>query len=184
MLCGNKGFTLIEMIVVVSIIIIISTVGISIFREQRSRVDLILSAEKIANDLKKARNLAMISSKYDMGSGLEVPCGYGISFDVGNENSYILFAGNNSDTGDCGTTDKTYNPTPAAEDDKEVENINLPSKVIISNSADFNVFFEPPHPATTIAPIDPLVITVQIKGRNCPEHCRNVTIASSGKIEY
>lgn len=185
MLRENKGFTLIEMVVVTSVIIIISTAGLAIFSEQRNRVDLVLSAQKVANDLRKARNLVMISSKYNMGSGLEIPCGYGIHFDAtGDGKTYILFAGNNSDTGNCGTTDKSYNPAPALENDIEVESINLPSNVIISNSANFDVFFEPPYPATTIAPADPLVITLRVKGRDCPDYCKNVIITSSGKIEY
>ena len=184
MLRENKGFTLIEMIVVTSVIVVISTAGLAIFSEQRNRVDLVLSAQKVANDLRKARNLAMISSKYDMGSGAEVPCGYGIHFGASDDNAYILFAGNNSDTGNCGSTDKSYNPAPALENDIEVESINLPSNVIISNSNDFDIFFEPPYSATTITPDDPLVIILRVKGRDCPDYCKNVIITSSGKIEY
>lgn len=184
MLRENKGFTFIEMVVVTSVIIIISTAGLAIFSEQRNRIDLTLSAQKVANDLRMARNLAMISSKYDMGSGPEIPCGYGIHFDASDDSAYILFAGNNSDTGDCGTTGKDYNPVSAGENDIEVESIDLPSNVVISNSANFDVFFEPPYPATTITPDDPLVITLQVKGRDCPDHCKSVTITTSGKIEY
>lgn len=180
---NNFGFTLIEIVIIVAVITIISAGGLSVYNRQRDRINLSLAVQRLVNDLKWARNMAMMTIKNDMGGAeLEIPCGYGVSFDPSDNDTYIIFAGRDDVPGNCDGSNKYYS---AIDDDAIVENIDLPRKINISNPNNFDIFFEPPDPKTIITPVaNPLTVTFQIEGKECPDYCQEVIITTGGKIEY
>ncbi len=86
-----KGFTLVEMLVSISIIALISTVFLSYSRSQESVNFLNRFSQKLMNDLKEARNNALnMKDLTDPFTNKFIYCGWGVHFDK-NNNEYFLF---------------------------------------------------------------------------------------------
>ena len=85
----RPGFTLIEMLTSVALIVIITATFVANYRSNNKRTDLIMTAQKVVGDIHMAQNNTLGLIKY----GLEVPAGgWGINFDSNNPGQYILFA--------------------------------------------------------------------------------------------
>jgi len=90
------GLTLIELLVVITIMTIIAAVVFANYRPANQQLALQRSASKLAQDIRRAQEMAMSSAECPSGTGCEgeVPPRYGIyigtPFD--NPDSYILFA--------------------------------------------------------------------------------------------
>jgi prepilin-type N-terminal cleavage/methylation domain-containing protein len=161
----KRGFTLIEMVVSISIVTIIAVLFIANYHSSNKRTDLIMAAQNLVADLHAAQNNALGLVKYGATPALaEVPAGgWGISFDT-SLNSYTLFA-------DLDIPSTPSSPSPGyREYDPETEgNINygarvtqLPPQIEImelkTTDADedthlddqVNVTFLPPDPSTNI----------------------------------
>lgn len=80
------GFTLVEMIIAISIVIIISAV-IMINLNPFRLIKLDAAAKKVSVDLQYARNLALSTAKW-----------YGVSFEVDPINTYTVFQANGTET--------------------------------------------------------------------------------------
>ena len=89
----SRGFTLIEITIVVSIIIILGTIFIANYRGGEKQFALKRSAHKMAQDLRGAQEMAMSARPTTPASfqGAFPKGGYGIYFEKG-ARSYILFA--------------------------------------------------------------------------------------------
>src|SRR3989338_3253530 len=83
----QKGFTVIELLVVLGIIVLISASILANYRGQQRESALTRSAQKLALDLRRAQTLAVSSTLHHS----EIPYGYGVHFDK-NVNSYFIFA--------------------------------------------------------------------------------------------
>src|SRR3989338_367144 len=112
----SKGFTLIELMVVTSIIVLLTALAFPNYRGGSQRLALQRSAHQLAQDLRRAEELALSSQQF----GGEVPKGYGIYFNRNQSNQYILFA-------DLGDGDRQY-----TDSSEKVETITLEGKVVIS----------------------------------------------------
>lgn len=91
---GNgKGFTIIELIVVIAIIVTISAVVLADYRSGNDQLALQRSAHKLAQDLRRAQEMAMSSAEV----GGSVPPGVGIVLHRIFENGtqYRMYADNN-----------------------------------------------------------------------------------------
>jgi len=84
-----KGFTLVEMLVTVSIITLISLVFLSYSKSQESINNLNRFSQKLLSDLKEARDNAL-NMKDLVNINQLIYCGWGIHFDS-NNNEYFLF---------------------------------------------------------------------------------------------
>ncbi|MDD5593656.1 MAG: prepilin-type N-terminal cleavage/methylation domain-containing protein [Candidatus Margulisbacteria bacterium] len=82
----NRGFTLVEVIVAISIVIIISAV-VMINLNPFRLIKLDAAAKKVSVDLQYARNLALSTAKW-----------YGVSFEVDPVNTYSVFQSNGANT--------------------------------------------------------------------------------------
>ncbi|MFH0857020.1 MAG: prepilin-type N-terminal cleavage/methylation domain-containing protein [bacterium] len=87
----KQGFSIIEMLVSISIIVIISSVLIVNFRDGEKKSRLNLSADVLVSNIRSVQNMVLNGSKF---ADHEMPYnGYGIYF----ENSrYLIFADDNS----------------------------------------------------------------------------------------
>jgi len=140
----QRAFTLIELMVVASIIIILSAVALLNYRSGESQFALQRSANKLAQDIRRAQEMAMSAKEF---GGTVPEGGYGINFQTTATSSYILFA----DLNDNGVFDSG----------ETIEKPSLEEGVRISNlspSSPLNVTFSPPDPTTNINLSDTLAI--------------------------
>lgn len=87
---GQKGFTLLEVIIVIAISAMLSVVALGYTAVSRNQVALSIEATRIAESILHAKDLAIAT--YNNSSST---CGYGVAIDIAN-NKYSLFAYNPS----------------------------------------------------------------------------------------
>lgn len=146
-----KGFTLIEMLVSISMIVVIATLFIANYRSANKRTDLIMAAQTLAADLHLAQNNSLGLVKYNG----EVPAGgWGINF-IDATNSYTMFADLNAPDDpsgymdyDAGEGEINYGArVTVLPPNIEISNIKT---VAVPSEAYANVTFLPPDPQTNI----------------------------------
>jgi prepilin-type N-terminal cleavage/methylation domain-containing protein len=139
----NKGFTLIEMMVVISIISIMSVIVISNYNAQRKSKELSFSAQKLAEDVRKAKNYSINVLKY---GAVDTSGGYGIHLSNSAPNQYIIFL----DTESVLPKDRKY----SEGSDVKVETVVFPDIIGNMNGGsvtDADVIFLPPYGKTHIS---------------------------------
>jgi len=147
----QKAFTLIELLVVTGIIILLSALVLPNYRTGESQLALQRSANKLAQDIRRAQGMAMSAKEFE---GVVPPGGYGINFQT-NLTSYILFADlNNNKIFDSG---------------EAIETLSLERGVKISNlspASPLTISFTPPDPTVNINPSNSLaIITLSNNGQ-------------------
>jgi type II secretory pathway pseudopilin PulG len=178
----KKGFTLLEITIVVSIIILMGTIFVINFRGGEKQFALQRSAHKLAQDLRRAQETAMSSQIFEDSFPKG---GYGIYLEKGS-NSYILFA-------DC-DGNQTYSEAGFAQSCAEagtndpfrekIEEISFEKGIYISEfSPEENsvaITFFPPDPKITINPSNSsILINLTFDGKIK----RAVSINSVGLID-
>jgi len=183
--CSMKnGFTLLELTVVVSIIIILTLIFLANYRGGELEFSLLRSTQRLAQDLRNTQEMALAGQLAPFSFGEVFPKGgYGIYLQ-NNSNSYILFA-------DC-DGDKVYDESGAALScaqasestpwPEKIKDLFLEEKVRILNvspASPVSIVFFPPDPTITIRPLaSSTIITLSSDGKT-----RTVTINTSGLIE-
>ncbi|MFH1423495.1 MAG: prepilin-type N-terminal cleavage/methylation domain-containing protein [Candidatus Nealsonbacteria bacterium] len=138
-----RGFTLLELLVVVSIIVLMTAFTLPNHRSGDNQLALQRSAHKISQDLRRAQGFA-ISVKDFNGS---TPGGYGIYFDLDENDRYIMFADLDGDQTYSGINEKA-------------EEILLEGEIRLVGSS-LTVFFTPPNPNVYFFP-DAAIATINI----------------------
>ncbi|MFH1462749.1 MAG: type II secretion system protein [bacterium] len=180
----KKGFTLLEITVVVAIIILLSTIFLTNYREGEKRFALLRSAHQLAQAIRTTQESAMSSREFDGGFPQG---GYGIYLEEGS-NSFVLFADcdgdysynyNNSGSALSCADAVLANPYPY----EKIEEFFLEEGVYISSispSSPQNIVFFPPDPIIIITPSSNSVsITLTFDGGSA----KTVTINSVGLID-
>ncbi len=148
----NGGFSLVELLVALSIIILLSTVVISRFSQFKLQVSLTKVAYKFAQDTRKAQGLALSSAQYRDASGaLQSVKGYGVYADQLNNKKYIIYADKapgtqNYDVADYIVETVDFSSIEPGIIIKEVDNV-------VGQTVSIN--FTPPNPSTTITQLVP-----------------------------
>jgi len=153
----NRGFTLIEIVVVLSIIILLSSLVLANYRTGANQLALERSVHKLTQDLRRTQEKAMSAKEFQG----QVPPRYGIELNTGSSD-YVLFA-------DINNNGKYESPSP----DIEVERMTLEQGVTIDGlftpapKTTIWVSFGSPDPSTQIRdPDECSSLTVQLKGAN------------------
>jgi len=148
---NKSAFTLLEMIVSISIITLITALFIANYRSANKRTDLIMTAQNLVADIHLAQNNTLGLVKYNNA----VPGGgWGIAFDT-EKNYYTMFADADAPgtSGYMGMDEATEaNPNYGARITYLPEGIEISGLTTaggIENSA-VNVTFLPPDPRTNI----------------------------------
>jgi prepilin-type N-terminal cleavage/methylation domain-containing protein len=169
-----KGFTLVETIVVIFIIVLLLGVALANYRAGERQYSLLRSAHKLAQDLREAEKMAMAAeiSLVSQCQPTSPNYGYGLRFKK-NTDSYFFFV-------DC-DGDKTYTEGK----DQKVLSISLEPKILISalspGGDQVDVIFSPPDPTVTINPsAEQAEVTLQ---NIIDNQTKKVIIYSSGAIE-
>lgn len=185
----QSGFSIIELIVVVFIIGIMSSVMFANYRQGERDTTLEYAAQGIAQDIRKAQNLSLAGSKLDE----EFTWGYGIHFDINKKSEYFIY-------GDVGVQNIDYQYDKV--NDKVVPDlITLPTNVeisditITSNKSDVaDIFFVPPDPITCvngcakIKPNEPEIKSNYEKAEikicfTTTAKCKKITTTMAGRVE-
>ena len=134
----SPGFTLIEMMVVISIIVILILIAVPIHQGSKRELALQGAVHKLAQDLRRAQEMAMSAREFQ---GRVPRGGYGIHFNLATPTSYILFA-------------DAFTPTNHQYDSGEkVEDIPIGGGVkvdFLSPASPLNITFVPPDPTTFV----------------------------------
>jgi prepilin-type N-terminal cleavage/methylation domain-containing protein len=152
----RPAFTLIEMVVSISIITIMAALFIVNYRSANKRTDLTMAAQNLVADLHLAQNNALGLVKYN---NAVPPDGWGISFAT-STNSYTLFA----DLDKPGDPDYLkYDPITEGIVNYGARTTYLPAEISIDGldtsggsqpNNRVNVTFLPPDPVTNIYRVD------------------------------
>lgn len=142
----NKGFTVIELLGVLAIIVMIMSTIIFNVGLERQNSALLRSAQKLSLDLRRVQNYALSSKTYKTN---EIPCGWGIHFNGAGSTNYIIFA-DSAVNANCFDRDFLR----AADGSEDFENINLDSGITINNLSNSlsDVVFTPPEPIVNFIP--------------------------------
>ena len=150
---SQKGFTLIELIVVIFIVALTTSASMVYYRSGDRGFSLIRSAYLVAQGLRSAQELA-ISAKEFGESG--VPSGYGVYFNIYSPSEYIIFA----DLDDS----KQYNPGEL------LETVSLEKGVVVNGfnpvTNELNVVFNPPDPAVFFSPTDANLASIRLSSKD------------------
>lgn len=157
---NNKGFTLIELIVVTAIIVLLLGLALPSYRSANKSLALQRAIHKLAQDLRRAQEMAMSATEVEVeGEGVVPEGGYGLYLNINQPNQYILFA------------DFDANQEYTDENEK-VDKIELEGEVEISDfrpidavGDDLSIVFLPPDPIIILSPdFDLALINLKTKG--------------------
>ena len=135
----NRGFTIVEFLIVISIIGILSVIAFPNYRSTQQRLALQRSASKLAQDIRRSQEMSMSMKELSTG---DLPEGYGIYIykndsDCPDDDCYHIYADIDGD--------ERYDPG-----EEQGETIFLEKEVYIENfvpfSNNFSINFKPPNP--------------------------------------
>jgi len=167
------GFTLVEILVVLAIIVMITAVVIFNIARQRQDSALLRSAQTLSLNLRQAESFAL-SSKVFKTQG--VPCGWGIHFSGINSTSYIIFA-DLALNQNCSDRDFIRNPNGS----EDFATVNFDTDISISglSSGLSDIVFSPPAPKVNFRP-DQTTAGITLVNKNL--FVKTVTVNKVGLI--
>jgi len=133
----NKGFTLIEMLVIIGTLALISAFLIINVRSNEQQIILFREQAKIVNILSRAKSLTIATF-----GKAGVPCGYGVHFEA--PSTFLLFK---DLAANCQASDKRY-----SGGDEIYESFQLDAALIFDTLTLSDVTFTPPDPSVAITP--------------------------------
>lgn len=185
----NKGFTIFELLVVIFIVGIVSSILVVNWQKNERQYRLQRSAHEIAQNIRKVQGMALNGFKYD--PALVPPPYYGVYFSDTIPNSYIMFADTGLD-GTGGQTNKCCSgdvilEQPGMETGVEIESFfKKKTNEIEAYEEDVHLTFSLPDGFATVDPVraDTIGIIIRIKKTNgiCPQDCRTIVVEKTGKV--
>lgn len=175
----NRGFTLIEMVVSLTIVALIAGAMMANYRDGERTNKLMISANKLAANIRMAQNNTLGAVKY----GTSTPeGGWGVHIDTTNsETSYKLFANENYNSG----SNLIYDPGEALIE-YGGKTVTVEEGVRIATTTagnEVDVTFFPPDPDTIIYDGSNELDEVEIVLENQTGATQRVRVNSFGLIE-
>lgn len=187
----QRSFTLIELFVVTSIIILLSGVVLANYRSGQGQLALQRSASKLAQDIRKAQEMAMSAKECSIdkcgGSQPIIPQGgYGVFFDkyvsVGEANYDIyIYADTDGDEKKSlsdPNIETIYKESEGVYIEKEVKIKEVSVNAVVSDKISIN--FKPPDPTTSISGGNLASITLSLE--NDSTKTKSIKINKAGLI--
>lgn len=188
------GFTLIELMVVLAIIIGLAGIVLANYRGGERQSALLRSTHRLAQDLRWVEEMAIASQKTPPEFGEEVfpRGGYGIYFKIDPQTPkgyrIILFADCDGE-GDyddlpIATTCAGSAPGTGKSRDETIKTLTLEEGVVIKTlfpSSPLSITFKPPDPEIFISGGNLAIITLSLK--DAPTITRTITVHKTGLID-
>ena len=170
----KNGLTIIELLVVISIIGILTTILLVVSPSAKQGFSLPRSVAKLVQDIRRVQEKA-VATKNIGGSS---PDGYGVYFDKNSApDSYILFADKNDNQQWDSGTDALIEQVSLEED------INVNNLIVGAAPVNIlNVVFTPPDPTVWINSATSVSSTVTLQLDVLPVESKSVFVNSSGLI--
>ena len=153
----KTGYSLVEIIVVVSIIVMLSVIFMANIKKGENFNDLQLAMQELTQDFRIVQGNALSSSKPE--GQTSVPCGYGINFHPARADRYIIFFEEPDGSGECylgggagASIDYKWDVVDA--NDHEMETKLFP-KNIEYNGPVRDIYYIPPYLTTFIDAAQP-----------------------------
>lgn len=137
---NNKGFSIIEAVVVFSVLVLLSTISLTYSRSNERRLALVKDQAQIVNYIMRAKSLAVQS--FSVGENI---CGYGVHISATGD--FIIFK--DLATADCATTaDGRYtNPSETIVLEKLDDRLEFLTPLEFTD-----ILFTPPDPSISFVP--------------------------------
>lgn len=139
----QKGFTIIELLVVLGIMAMLSSIAILYSRTGENQILLFKEQSKVISVILRAKSLAL-QTFAESAAGV---CGYGVHFTGAPDNQFILFKDLAASGSDCGTADQKYS---GATENFEVNQLDPALKFAQLDLTD--IVFVPPDPLVFLNP--------------------------------
>jgi len=185
MTLDRKGFTLLEFLVVLSIILILTAITVPSYRSAQRQYALENAAQKLVQDIRRVEEMAMASKEIinpkNSTEKIFPKGGYGIHFQQ-TPQEIIIFADCNNNQlytsgNHCGSG---MNKFPEL-----VESLTLESGIIITDlspSPFCDIVFKPPDPTVSINPGSATSATITLSLVNDRTKTKKIHISNSGLI--
>jgi prepilin-type N-terminal cleavage/methylation domain-containing protein len=163
---AKKGFTLIELVVVIGLIALMTALVLPNYRSGDQRLALQRSAHKLSQDLRRVQEMAISAKEFD-GAPADYDYSYGVYLREDQPTQYILFA--DLDNG------KDY------DSGEEIEILAFETRVEIGNlspASSLTIVFSPPDPTVTLSPdASSVSITIEVETLQ-----KNIRVNKAGLI--
>lgn len=168
----NKGFTLIELVVVIAVTAMLSSIAILYSRTGESQILLFRDQASVVSAILRAKSLSI----QIYAAAAEKICGYGVHFDA-SDGSFRIFK--DLGTNSCADADKRYSGT-----NEDVEMFALDAKLKFASLGLADILFIPPNPTTEIYPalapgVDSALIVISRQNGSSQV---SVKVSQSGQI--
>ena len=192
---NQKAFTLLEITVVVLIISLLAVIILANYQGGEKQSALLRSTHRLAQDLRRAEEMAISSRKTPPEFGEEVfpQGGYGIYFEIdpAAPKGYhiILFVdcdreGDYDDWGSYTCAEATSGLGSSRDETIEVITLEEGIKIKeLSPSSPLAITFIPPDPIVTIAGGDETIAVITLCLENNPTITRTITVNKAGLID-
>jgi prepilin-type N-terminal cleavage/methylation domain-containing protein len=179
----EKSFTLVELLIVIGIITILSSISFPFYRNAQKQYILESEAQKLAQEIRKVEEMGMSAKEItnpNNPSEKFVPSGgYGIYFKLGPQRIIIFADCNNSHTytpgNACGSIPNRF--------PEKIKDLNLDSRVRLAHlspSSPLDIVFKPPDPTVFINGGDLATITISLESD--PSKTKKIIINKAGLI--
>lgn len=163
---NRKGFTLVEIIVVLAIMAVLSTLIFNNYSRSKQQLALQRSAAKLAQDIGRIRQRAISTKQCPECGGPAPKTGYGIFLDAtsGKNENYLLYA-------DTSGENEFYTAADTVLETIELEKGIIIYKINVSPPNNVSINFKPPEPEIKIkysgVEQNKIDITLCIEGTAC-----------------
>lgn len=166
---NKSAFTLLEMIVSMSLIVIITAVFIANYHSNNKRTDLTMTAQTLVSNIHAAQNNTLGLVKYGTETSVVPAGGWGIHFNMASSTQYVLFADldrpASDEPGQVWEADEGYMEYNELDGEGDIASgakiVNLPTGIeidslsfedggAVSTSDTVDITFLPPDPSTNI----------------------------------